>query len=672
MTTGAIATDLDLLCVNTIRALAVDAVEHARSGHPGAPMGLAPAAYVLWTRFLRHDPADPAWPDRDRFVLSAGHASMLLYALLHLSGYDLPMEELRRFRSWGSRTPGHPEHGLTPGVETTTGPLGQGLANAVGMAIAERLLAARFDPQGLGIVDHRVFAICSDGDLMEGISHEAASLAGHLRLGRLVVLYDDNRVTIDGPTDLAFSEDVGARFRAYGWRVDRVEDGRDLDAIALALEAAVAQSDRPSLIIVPTTIAEGAPTKAGTAAAHGAPLGPEEVAAWKERIGWPAEPFHVPAEVRARFAEVPERGARLRASWVERFTAWREARPDLAAEWDRVMARRLPTGWEDRLAEPDGATATRKASAKVLASLAPHLPELVGGSADLTESNGTALPGEEPFRPGRPGRYLHFGVREHAMGGILNGIALHGGLRPYGGTFLVFSDYLRPSIRLAALMEQPVVYVFTHDSIGLGEDGPTHQPVEHLASLRAIPGLVVIRPADGPETAWSWRVALERTEGPTALVLTRQELPALDRRALASAAGLARGAYVLTERGPEAGGSGPPDLILIGTGSEVHVALEAADLLAARGVRVRVVSMPSWELFERQPAAYRDAVLPPAVGARVAVEAGAPQGWERWVGDRGAVVGLDRFGASAPGPVVMAELGFTPERVAEAALRVLG
>ncbi len=671
MKAEALATEVDLLCVDTIRALAVDAVEQARSGHPGAPMGLAPAAYVLWARFLRHDPADPGWPDRDRFVLSAGHASMLLYALLHLCGYDLPLEELRRFRSWGSRTPGHPEHGRTPGVETTTGPLGQGLANAVGMAVAERLLAARFNRPGLEIVDHRVFAICSDGDLMEGISHEAASLAGHLRLGRLVVLYDDNRVTIDGPTDLATSEDVAARFRAYGWRVDLVEDGRDLGAIAAALGAAVAEDDRPSLVVLRTTIGEGAPTKAGTAAAHGAPLGPEEVAAWKERIGWPAEPFHVPAEVGPRFAEVRERGARLRAAWARRYARWREAEPGLAAEWDRVMARRLPVGWGEHLAEPDGPTATRKASAKVLASLAPHLPELVGGSADLTESTGTALPGEEPYRPGRPGRVIHFGVREHAMGGLLNGMALHGGLRPYGGTFLVFSDYLRPSIRLAALMEQPVVYVFTHDSIGLGEDGPTHQPVEHLAALRAIPGLVVIRPADGPETAWAWRVALERTEGPTALVLTRQDLPALDRGRLAPASGLARGAYVLAELGP-GGEDRPADLLLLATGSEVHLALEAADLLVARDLRVRVVSMPSWELFQAQPAAYRDAVLPPAVRARVAVEAGATHGWERWVGDRGAVVGLDRFGASAPGPVVMRELGFTPERVAEAALRVLG
>jgi transketolase len=674
--THTLGTDLDLLCVNAIRALAVDAVEQARSGHPGAPMGLAPTAYVLWTRFLRHDPSDPTWPDRDRFVLSAGHASALLYALLHLSGYDVPLEELRRFRAFGSRTPGHPEHGLTPGVETTTGPLGQGFANAVGMAIAERLLAARFNRPGLGIVDHRVFAICSDGDLMEGISHEAASLAGHLRLGRLIVLHDDNRITIDGPTDLSSSEDVATRFRAYGWSVHRVEDGRDLASLTDAIAAAVVEDDRPSIVVVRTTIGEGSPTRAGTAAAHGAPLGAAEVAAWKEAIGWPAEPFHVPPEVRARFAEIRDRGAWLRAEWTERFARWREAEPDLAREWDRVMAGRLPSGWERHLAPPDGAMATRKASAKVLASLAPHLPELVGGSADLTESNGTALPGEEPFRPGRPGRYLHFGVREHAMGGILNGMALHGGLRPYGGTFLVFSDYVRPSIRLAALMRLPVVYVFTHDSIGLGEDGPTHQPVEQLASLRAIPGLVVIRPADGAETAWAWRVALERRDGPTALVLTRQDVPALDRRALAPATGLVHGAYVLADLGPETalvgdGQDGPdsgdpvPDVVLIGTGSEVAVVLQAGRILAEEGLRVRVVSMPSWELFERTPERYREEVIPPRVRTRVAVEAGVTHGWHRWVGEHGAVVGLDRFGASAPGSLLMERFGFTPEHVAE-------
>lgn len=678
MSVRAVTTDIDTLCVNALRVLAVEAVERAGSGHPGAPMGLAPVAYTLWGRALRHDPTDPGWPDRDRFVLSAGHASALLYALLHLFGYELPLEELRRFRQWGSRTPGHPEHGLTPGVETTTGPLGQGLANAVGMAIAERILAARFNRPGLEIVDHRVFAICSDGDLMEGIAHEAASLAGHLGLGKLIVCYDDNGITIDGPTDLASSEDVAGRFRAYGWGVHRVEDGRDLRAIARALDGAMAERDRPSLILVRTTIAEGAPTKAGTAEAHGAPLGSEEVAAWKGEIGWPDEPFHVPGAVRARFAELAREGMRHRRAWVDRFARWRRAEPELASEWDRVMARRLPAGWVEHLPELGERMATRKASGAVLAALAPILPELVGGSADLSGSNNTFLPGNAAFRRDRPGRYLHFGVREHAMGGVLNGIALHGGMRPYGGTFLVFSDYLRPAIRLSALMRQPVVYVFTHDSIGLGEDGPTHQPIEQLASLRAIPGLVVIRPADGAETVWAWRVALERIDGPTAIVLTRQDVPALgpDRRTPAS--GLVRGAYVLAELAPEAaerpGAPDPelrPDAVLIGTGSEVALALEAARILAAEGARVRVVSMPSWELFERQPSGYRDLVLPPSVRARVAVEAGVTQGWERWVGDRGAVVGIDRFGASAPGPVLMERFGFTAERVASVVRGVL-
>lgn len=666
--TAAPRTAVDELCVNAIRALAIEAVEHARSGHPGAPMGLAPTAFVLWTRFLRHDPADPTWPDRDRFVLSAGHASMLLYALLHLSGYDLSLEELRRFRQLGSRTPGHPEYGLTPGVETTTGPLGQGLANAVGMAIAERLLAERFNRPGLEVVNHRVWAICSDGDLMEGISHEAASLAGHLGLGRLTVVHDDNGISIDGPTDLAWSEDVAARFRAYGWHVERVVDGTDLTEIEEALARARAEEERPSLVMVRTRIAEGAPTKQGTAAAHGAPLGPEEVAAWREAVGWTAEPFQVPAAVRATFLEAAAAGARERALWRRRFEAWGEAFPELAEEWRRRMRRELPEGlWEALPRDFDGRISTRKASGTVLAALAPALPELVGGSADLTESNATALPGVPASGRDRVGRYLHYGVREHGMAAVMNGLALHGGLRPYGGTFLVFSDYLRPALRLSALMRQPVIYVFTHDSIGLGEDGPTHQPVEHLASLRAIPGLVVIRPADGWEVAEAWRAALERRDGPTALVLSRQDLPVLERPPNASAAGLRFGGYVLRELGRGA----EPDVVLLATGSEVHVALGATEQLAAAGLRARVLSMPSWELFEAQPREYREDVLGPRSALRVAVEAGASLGWERWVGPEGVLVTMDRFGASAPGPVLMERFGFTPEAVAERALAAL-
>ncbi len=663
------AVDADRVLIHTIRALSMDAVEEARSGHPGAPMGAAPMAYALWTRFLRHNPRNPSWPDRDRFVLSCGHASMLLYSLLYLTGYDLDLEDLRRFRQWGSRTPGHPEHGLTPGVETTTGPLGQGFGNAVGMAMAERILASRFNRPGLEVVDHRTYVLCSDGDLMEGISHEAASLAGHLRLGKLIALYDDNHVTIDGPTDLSFSEDVARRFEAYGWHTRRVEDGGDLIDITRALEEAVDETDRPSLLLVRTNLAQGAPTMEGRAAAHGAPLGREEVRAWRGRVGWPDEDFHVPAEAHALRERSIRRGLELEADWRARFAAWAEAEPVLAAEWERRQARSLPRDLPGALPRIGGEKlATRKATARVLAALAPVLPELVGGSADLTESNGAVLGEEAPMAPRRPGRYVHYGVREHAMGAAMNGMALHGGLRPYGGTFLVFSDYMRPSIRMAALMGVPTIFLFSHDSIALGEDGPTHQPVEHLAALRAVPGLTVIRPADGAETVWAWRVALERTEGPTAIVVTRQDVPILDRESLAPASGLARGGYVLAEPGPE---QALPDLILIGTGSEVHLALGAAQLLAGEGIRTRVVSMPSWELFDAQPPAYRWSVLPPEVRARVAVEAAATLGWERYVGEEGEVVGLDRFGASAPGPTLLSELGFTARVVAERARAVL-
>ena len=664
--------DLDRLCIDTIRTLAMDAVELARSGHPGTPMALAPLAYLLYTRHLRHSPRHPLWPDRDRFVLSAGHASALLYATLHLAGYDLPLEEVRNFRQWGSRTPGHPEHGHTPGVETTTGPLGQGFANAVGMALAESHLAARFNRPGHAVVDHRTYVVASDGDMMEGISHEAASLAGHLALGRLIAYYDDNRISIEGPTDLAFSEDVGRRFEAYGWHVQRVPDGNDLAALDAATLAAQAEASRPSLIIVRTHIAYGSPNKQDTAEAHGAPLGKDEVALTKRAYGWPErETFLVPDAARSVGAACAERGAELERAWRGRFAAYEGAHPELAAELRAALAGELPRGWESALpsfSAKDGPLATRSASGRVLNALAPVVRTLVGGSADLAPSNNTLLEGGGDFSAAeREGRNLHFGVREHGMGGILNGMALHGGVRPYGATFLVFADYMRPSLRLAAMMGLPVVYVFTHDSIGLGEDGPTHQPVEHLAALRAIPNLAVLRPADAQETVEAWRAALLRREGPTALVLTRQKVPALDRAgAPAPADGLSRGGYVLAE----ASGA-EPAVVLLGSGSEVALCLGARQLLEAEGVPTRVVSMPCPDLFERQPAAYRDSVLPPAVRARVAVEAGRALGWRRWVGEGGDVVGIERFGASAPAERLFAEFGFTAENVAARARALL-
>lgn len=651
--------------INTIRTLAMDAVQAANSGHPGAPMGAAPLAYALWTRFLRHNPADPAWPDRDRFVLSAGHASMLLYALLHLTGYDLPLDELRRFRQWGSRTPGHPERGLTPGVEATTGPLGSGVANAVGMAIAERMLAARFNRPGHAVVDHRTWALASDGDLMEGVAAEAVSLAGALGLGKLTLLYDDNGITIDGGTDLAFAEDVGERFRACGWHVQRI-DGHDLDAIDAAIRAALAEEARPSLIAAATEIAHGSPNKAGTSAAHGAALGAEEVRLTKEALGWPVEPaFHVPADALAVFRAALAEGAARRDDWRARLDAWARDHPDAAAEWRRVTAGELPDGWEAALPafspEETPALATRQASGKTLNALAAAIPELVGGSADLASSTNTYLAGLGDFGRDSPrGRNLRFGVREHAMGGVLNGIALHGGLVPFGGTFLVFSDWMRGAMRLGAIMGCRAVYVFTHDSIGVGEDGPTHQPVEHLMALRAIPGLTVIRPADANETAAAWRVALER-DGPTALALTRQSTPVIEKAECARE-GVARGAYVLDGDPARA-----PDVILIATGSEVALARAAAATLEGRGLAARVVSMPSWELFAEQPRAWRDEVLPPGVAARLVVEAGVSLGWERYAGDRGEIMGIDRFGASAPGGEMMERFGFTAEAVAERA-----
>ena len=666
MTTG--ATDIDQRCINTLRTLAMDAVQQANSGHPGTPMGAAAMAYTLWTRFLRHNPTDPSWPDRDRFVLSPGHASLLLYSLLALSGYDLPLEELQRFRQWGSKTPGHPEHGLTPGVDLTTGPLGAGFSMGVGMAIAERFLAEHFNRPGHTIVDHCVYGIVSDGDLMEGVASEAASLAGTLRLGKLIYLYDDNEISIEGSTDIAFTEEVGRRFEAYGWHVQRI-DGNDLEAVAGAIERARAQEDAPSLIVARTVIGFGSPHKEGTAEAHGAPLGEEEVRLTKQALGWPEEPpFYVPDEALAEFRKAVDRGRAWQEEWSAAFAEYERAYPEEARLWRTVMAGELPAGWDAALptfSSADGAIATRVASGKVLNAAIQGLPTLVGGSADLAPSTNTYLKdhGDLGFDEWS-GHNMHFGVREHAMGNIVNGMALHGGVIPYGATFLVFSDYMRPAIRLAALQETHVIFIFTHDSIGLGEDGPTHQPIEHLTSLRAIPGLTVLRPADANETVACWRLALER-KGPAALILSRQGLPVIDD-VERTRAGVARGAYVLADAD-----SGRPDVVLLATGSEVSLALAARDLLSERGVRARVVSMPSWELFEEQTQAYRDEVLPPSVRARLAIEAASPHGWHKYVGDRGDIVGMDRFGASAPAKVLFEQFGFTPEAVAERAAALL-
>ncbi len=658
----------ELLCINTIRTLAMDAVQQANSGHPGMPMGTAPIAYVLWTRHLRFNPRNPKWANRDRFILSAGHGSMLLYSMLHLTGYDLPLDELKRFRQWESKTPGHPEYGLTPGVETTTGPLGQGFASGVGMAIAQTALAARFNRPGRELVDWRVYAIVSDGDLMEGVTSEAASLAGHLKLGHLIYLYDDNHISIEGSTELAFTEDVGRRFEAYGWHVQRLPDGNDTAAIDRAITAAKTDP-RPSLICVRTHIGYGSPNKQDTAEAHGAPLGKEEVVLTKRAYGWPEEPtFFIPEPALARFREAVPRGEQAAAEWARRFEAYAREHPELAAEWTRTMAGELPEGWTAALptfSPKDGGLATREASGKVLHAIAPKLPELIGGSADLAPSNNTHIKGGGDYQAGHyGGRNLHFGVREHAMGAIANGMALAGGLIPYTGTFLIFSDYMRPPLRLAALMDQRVVFVFTHDSIGLGEDGPTHQPIEQLAALRAIPNFVVIRPADATETVGAWRAALERRHGPTAIALTRHKLPILEG---SSVEGTLRGGYVVAE----AEGGRRPDVLLLATGSEVSIAVAARGELAKEGIRARVVSLPSFELFERQPAEYRALVLPPDVPARVAVEAATPFGWDRYVGPGGSVVGLSRFGASAPYTVIYEQLGLTPAAVAGRARALL-
>lgn len=663
---------IDEKAINTIRMLAVDAVEKANSGHPGMPMGTAPIAHLLWSTYLKFDPGSPDWPDRDRFVLSAGHGSMLLYSMLYLTGYDLRLEDLQQFRQWGSKTPGHPENFVTPGVEVTTGPLGQGFANGVGMAMAESWLAATFNRPGYEIVDHRVYGIVSDGDLMEGISHEAASLAGHLQLGKLTYLYDSNKISIDGSTEQTFTEDVSQRFEAYAWHVQKVDDGNDLQALRAALDQAESVTDRPSLIVVRTHIGYGSPAKQDTAVAHGAPLGGDEVKATKQHLGWPEDKtFLVPDGVKEFFAAAAKRGRQAHTDWEKRFSAYREEHPDLAELWEHAQERRLPPGWEESLPKfspEDGGMASRQASGQVLNAIAEKIPFLLGGSADLAASNNTYLEGMADFQPGSyQGRNLFFGVREHAMGAICNGMALHGGVIPYGATFLIFSDYMRPAIRLAALSRAGSIFVFTHDSVGLGEDGPTHQPIEQLASLRAMPRMVLLRPADAAETAMAWKVALERGDGPVLLALTRQKLPTLDRDVYGSAEGVLKGGYVLADSP-----TGTLDVILIGTGSEVHVALDARAQLEGEGIGARVVSLPSWELFSQQDQEYRDEVLPPGTAARVAVEAASPFGWERWVGERGAIVGIDRFGASAPGGLALAKLGITPEHVVQAARSVMG
>jgi transketolase len=665
-----VPTDIAARTINTLRFLAVDAVERANSGHPGMPMGAAPMAYVLWQEFLRIAPSEPTWADRDRFVLSAGHGSMLLYGLLHLSGFPLGLDDLRNFRQFGSRTPGHPENFVTEGVETTTGPLGQGFANGVGMAIAERHLAARFNRPGFNLVDHYTYGIVSDGDLMEGISHEAASFAGHLGLGKLIYLYDDNGITIDGTTDLAYTEDVTRRFEAYGWHVLSVPDGNDTGAIREALAEARAASDRPSLIRVHTVIGFGSPSKAGTSASHGSPLGEEDVAGAKEALGWPAEStFLVPDDVREHMLGIERRGRELYDAWTELLERYRSKFPEDAAEWRRWTAGDWPADLSDHFPEFTSGEkiATRAASGKVLAAISDACPNLVGGSADLSGSNKTDISGREAFQADNPsGSYFYFGVREHGMASICNGIQLHGGLRPYCGTFLIFSDYMRPAVRLSALMGLPVVYVFTHDSIGLGEDGPTHQPVEHFMALRAIPNSLFIRPGDANETSQAWRLALQTKDRPVMLALTRQGLPVLDRTRMASASGLRQGAYVLKAT------KGHPELILIATGSEVNLALEAARRLEENGRRVRVVSMPSWELFDGQSEAYRKSVLPSDVPHRISIEAGVTQGWERYVGPRGRMIGLDRFGASAPAADLFAHFGFTVDHIVQEAEQMLG
>ena len=663
-------TAIDYLCVNTIRTLCMDAVQRANSGHPGAPMGLAPAAYVLWTRLLKHNPESPAWLDRDRFVLSAGHASMLIYSLLFLTGYELSLDELKNFRQWESKTPGHPEFGHTPGVETTTGPLGQGFANAVGMAMADRHLAAIFNKPDHEIVDHYTYTLCGDGDMMEGISSESASLAGHLGLSRLICLYDDNKITIDGSTDISFTEDVAQRFKAYNWQVQKVDDGNDLEAISNAITVAKAETEKPSLIILSTHIAYGSPNKQDTSDAHGAPLGEEEIRLTKKKLGCPEDSsFLVPEEALNKFRQCIEKGDKAESEWQEMYSAYTKKYPELAERWLDATCAFLPDGWDANIPEyspSDKPVATRVASGKILNAIAEKVPSLVGGSADLEPSNKTFINGSHEFQKNSyDGRNIRFGVREHAMGGILSGMLLHHGIRPYGGTFLVFSDYMRPSIRAASLMKLPVIYIFTHDSIAVGEDGPTHQPVEHLASLRAIPGLTVIRPADAAETSEAWRLAMKTTDGPVALILSRQNLPILDRSEGDQVKMLSNGAYIVSNS------KGTPDLILIATGSEVNLAVEAKKVLSSKGVSVRVISMPSWELFEKTSIGYKHNLIPPEVTKRISVEAGSPLGWERYTGNSGSIIGMSGFGASAPGGTVMENFGFTAENIVQKAMDLI-
>jgi transketolase len=658
--------NIDSICVNTIRTLAMDAVQKANSGHPGAPMGLAPIGYVLWTRIMRHNPKNPDWLNRDRFVLSGGHASMLLYSLLYLTGYDLSLEDLQNFRQWESKTPGHPEYGMTPGVETTTGPLGQGIANAVGMAMAERHLAACFNRPGHEILDHDTYVVCGDGDLMEGIASEAASMAGHLGLSRLICIYDDNRISIEGSTDIAFTEDVAARFRSYDWQVLQVDDGNDLEALENALKEASAEKEKPTLIAVRTEIAYGSPNKQGSADAHGAPLGEEEIKLTKANLNWPQDAhFHVPEEALQVFRRCIETGEKYQAEWQAKFDDYKSSFPELADQWAGAMSGFLGREWESVIPDfqpSDGPIATRAASGKVLNSVAPKIPTLVGGSADLAPSNKTYLDCSHEFQKGAyDGRNIRFGVREHVMGGVMNGMFLHNGIRPYGGTFLVFADYMRPAIRLASLMKLPVIYIFTHDSVAVGEDGPTHQPVEHLASLRAIPGLTVIRPADATETVVAWKQAIQSNSEPVALLLSRQKLPILDRKSLTPAENLMKGAYILSDC------DGDAEIILVASGAEVHLTLEAQKMLANDGIASRVVSMPSWELFDRTSRSYQEDVFPPEITHRLVVEAGLPMGWEKYAGDKGEIIGIEKFGASAPGGTVLEKYGFAADHVVQKA-----
>lgn len=656
------------LCINTIRTLSMDAVQKANSGHPGAPMGLAPAGYALWTRVMKHNPKNPDWPDRDRFVLSGGHASMLLYSLLHLTGYDLSLEEIENFRQWGSKTPGHPEYGQTPGVETTTGPLGQGFANAVGMAMAERHLAANFNRPGHEIVDHYTYVMCGDGDLMEGVASEAASLAGHLGLSRLICLYDDNGISIEGTTGIAFTENVAKRFEAYRWQVIKVKDGSDPDAIEKALLAAKAETEKPTIIMLKTHIAHGSPNKQDTADAHGAPLGEEEIKLTKNALGWKSkQPFTVPQKALSAFRKCVQAGEKAEDRWKKAYQKYNKKYPDRADRWVNALTCFMPRNWDKNLPlfQPeDGPMATRAASGKVLNAAAAIFPSLMGGSADLAPSNKTFLDGSPEFqKKAYDGRNIRFGVREFAMGAVMSGMFLHGGVRPYGGTFLVFADYMRPAIRVAALMKLPVIYVFTHDSVAVGEDGPTHQPVEHLASLRAIPNLTVIRPADATETAEAWRKAITMNDRPVALILSRQKLPILDAKQ--TARGVDQGAYILSNC------KGRAQILLIATGAEVHITLEAQKKLAEKGIAARVINMPSWEIFEEQSEEIQKRILPPTLKKRIAIEAGISMGWDRYVGPQGKVIGIDRFGASAPGGTVLQKYGFTADKIVDTALEML-